>query len=85
MHLDLPFASPPSAAQPMCADYGFRSGAGRLYQEHYGETPKGVLDLVGQSVGVGQCIHDGQDRPSSWCSGCGIVSGFGAILNPLVE
>ena len=32
--------------QPMCADYGFRSGSGRLYQEHYGETPKGVLDLV---------------------------------------
>ena len=30
----------------MCADYGFRSGSGRLYQEHYGETPKGVWDLV---------------------------------------
>lgn len=32
--------------QPMCADYGFRSGAGRLYMEHYGETPKGVVELA---------------------------------------
>ncbi|GAX78356.1 hypothetical protein CEUSTIGMA_g5798.t1 [Chlamydomonas eustigma] len=32
--------------RPMVADYGFRSGSGRLYMEHYGETPKGVLDLA---------------------------------------
>jgi ubiquinol oxidase len=32
--------------QPMCADYGFRSGAGRLYMDHYGETPGSVWDLV---------------------------------------
>jgi hypothetical protein len=30
----------------MCADYGFRSGAGRLYQESYGEVPKDVWQLV---------------------------------------
>lgn len=30
----------------MCADYGFRSGSGRLYQEFYGEVPKDVWQLV---------------------------------------
>lgn len=30
----------------MCADYGFRSGSGRLYSEHYGETPGSVWDLA---------------------------------------
>ncbi len=30
----------------MCADYGFRSGAGRLYQGRDGEVPEGVLGLV---------------------------------------
>ncbi|GFR41184.1 hypothetical protein Agub_g1853, partial [Astrephomene gubernaculifera] len=30
----------------MCADYGFRSGAGRLYQEGYGEVPKDVWQLA---------------------------------------
>ncbi|EFJ52002.1 hypothetical protein VOLCADRAFT_79367 [Volvox carteri f. nagariensis] len=30
----------------MCADYGFRSGAGRLYQESYGEVPKDVWQLA---------------------------------------
>ncbi|GIL99273.1 hypothetical protein Vretimale_4432 [Volvox reticuliferus] len=30
----------------MCADYGFRSGAGRLYQEGYGEVPKDVWELA---------------------------------------
>lgn len=30
----------------MPADYGFRAGAGRLYQEHYGEVPKNVWELV---------------------------------------
>lgn len=44
--------------QPMCADYGFRSGSGRLYSEHYGETPGSVLDLVG--AGTGRCwMHTG--------------------------
>lgn len=27
-------------------DYGFRSGANRLYEEHYGEVPEGLLSLV---------------------------------------
>lgn len=35
-------------AQAMCADYGFRSGAGRLYQDKYGEVPKSIVDLVRQ-------------------------------------
>ncbi|PNW85119.1 hypothetical protein CHLRE_03g172500v5 [Chlamydomonas reinhardtii] len=30
----------------MCADYGFRSGSGRLYQEGYGEVPKDVWQLA---------------------------------------
>ncbi|KAG2495749.1 hypothetical protein HYH03_006346 [Edaphochlamys debaryana] len=30
----------------MCADYGFRSGSGRLYQESYGEVPKDVWQLA---------------------------------------
>lgn len=30
----------------MAADYGFRSGAGRLYEDHYGEVPSNVLELV---------------------------------------
>lgn len=39
----------------MCADYGFRSGAGRLYQEGYGEVPKNVWQLVcvGEWMGSG--------------------------------
>lgn len=32
--------------QPMCADYGFRSGSGRLYSEHYGETPGSFFELA---------------------------------------
>lgn len=35
---------------PMCADYGFRSGAGRLYMDRYGETPGSVWDLVSGGV-----------------------------------
>jgi hypothetical protein len=34
------------AVQPMPVDYGFRSGAGRLYEEHYGEVPDNVWELV---------------------------------------
>ncbi|KXZ56602.1 hypothetical protein GPECTOR_1g541 [Gonium pectorale] len=30
----------------MCADYGFRSGSGRLYQESYGEVPSDVWQLA---------------------------------------
>eukprot|EP00983_Pelagomonas_calceolata_P066839 1149234-Pelagomonas_calceolata.AAC.3 len=30
----------------MAADYGFRAGAGRLYEEHYGEVPSSVIELV---------------------------------------
>lgn len=32
--------------QALCADYGFRSGSGRLYQEDYGEVPKSAGELV---------------------------------------
>ncbi len=35
-----------NVVMPMCADYGFRSGAGRLYMDRYGETPGSVWDLV---------------------------------------
>lgn len=48
--------------QAMCADYGFRSGAGRLYQDHYGEVPKGVWQLVSYSRGF---TH----TPTRLCSG----------------
>ncbi len=34
----------------MCADYGFRAGSGRLYEEHYGAAPKGVWELVGNCL-----------------------------------
>lgn len=34
------------AIQVMCCDYGFRAGAGRLYQEDYGEVPDNVLVLA---------------------------------------
>eukprot|EP00197_Chlamydomonas_leiostraca_P009674 CAMPEP_0202865230 /NCGR_PEP_ID=MMETSP1391-20130828/5395_1 /ASSEMBLY_ACC=CAM_ASM_000867 /TAXON_ID=1034604 /ORGANISM="Chlamydomonas leiostraca, Strain SAG 11-49" /LENGTH=443 /DNA_ID=CAMNT_0049545039 /DNA_START=93 /DNA_END=1424 /DNA_ORIENTATION=+ len=37
------------AIKAMPVDYGFRAGAGRLYEEHYGEVPKNVLDLAGQN------------------------------------
>ncbi|KIZ00464.1 Alternative oxidase 4, chloroplastic/chromoplastic [Monoraphidium neglectum] len=30
----------------MCCDYGFRAGAGRLYQDRYGEVPGGILDMA---------------------------------------
>lgn len=30
----------------MCCDYGFRAGAGRLYQEKYGEVPGNVVEMV---------------------------------------
>ncbi|KAI8468912.1 MAG: alternative oxidase-domain-containing protein [Monoraphidium minutum] len=32
--------------QCMCCDYGFRAGAGRLYQDRYGEVPGGILDMA---------------------------------------
>ncbi|KAL6765909.1 plastid terminal oxidase [Haematococcus lacustris] len=32
--------------QAMPVDYGFRAGAGRLYQDHYGEIPKSVWELA---------------------------------------
>ncbi|PRW56883.1 plastid terminal oxidase [Chlorella sorokiniana] len=31
--------------KPMPADYGFRSGSGRLYQQDYGTIPKNVVEL----------------------------------------
>ncbi|GBF89019.1 plastid terminal oxidase [Raphidocelis subcapitata] len=30
----------------MACDYGFRAGAGRLYQDRYGEVPGGILDMA---------------------------------------
>mmetsp|Transcript_27369 Transcript_27369/g.70484 ORF Transcript_27369/g.70484 Transcript_27369/m.70484 type:complete len:444 (-) Transcript_27369:618-1949(-) len=33
----------------MAADYGFRAGAGRLYEEHYGEVPSSVIELATQN------------------------------------
>lgn len=30
----------------MAADFGFRSGAGRLYQDRYGEVPGSVVEMV---------------------------------------
>ncbi|MEW5317719.1 MAG: hypothetical protein WDW38_008998 [Sanguina aurantia] len=34
------------AVKALCADYGFRSGSGRLYQEDYGEVPKSAGELA---------------------------------------
>ncbi len=31
--------------QVLSADYGFRSGAGRLYQDGYGGVPKSIVEL----------------------------------------
>lgn len=46
----------------MAMDYGFRSGAGRLYEEHYGEVPKSIFQLVGSvhlpAVGRIRCSMD---------------------------
>eukprot|EP00798_Chlamydomonas_sp_ICE-L_P017646 gene17646-23990_t len=33
----------------MCADYGFRSGGGRLYEANYGQVPKNVFGLAKDS------------------------------------
>ncbi len=33
-------------AQVMCADYGFRSGNMRLYQDEYGSVPGSAFALV---------------------------------------
>uniref|UniRef100_A0A383WPK4 Ubiquinol oxidase n=1 Tax=Tetradesmus obliquus TaxID=3088 RepID=A0A383WPK4_TETOB len=33
----------------MCCDYGFRAGAGRLYQDKYGEVPDNVLVMAGDN------------------------------------
>lgn len=35
--------------KPMPADYGFRSGTGRLYEDGYGEVPKSVWELASQN------------------------------------
>lgn len=39
-----------ASAQVMCCDYGFRSNAGRLYQEGYGQIPKSAWGLVRQQL-----------------------------------
>lgn len=38
----------PAAAicQAMCCDYGFRSGTSRMYEEHDGEVPTNVFNIV---------------------------------------
>ncbi|KAF6256800.1 plastid terminal oxidase [Scenedesmus sp. NREL 46B-D3] len=33
----------------MCCDYGFRAGAGRLYQDKYGEVPDNVFVMAGDN------------------------------------
>eukprot|EP00775_Hariotina_reticulata_P004226 gene4226-4475_t len=33
----------------MCCDYGFRTGAGRLYQEKYGEVPSNVFVMAAEN------------------------------------
>ncbi len=37
----------PLPLQVMCCDYGFRSGAARMYQAKYGQIPKNAWHLVG--------------------------------------
>lgn len=37
-----------TSQQAMAADYGFRAGAGRLYEDHYGEVPTSVVELVSE-------------------------------------
>lgn len=44
------------AIRVMCCDYGFRAGAGRLYQENYGEVPGNVFEMVGGAGGKGQQV-----------------------------
>lgn len=41
-----------SVIKVMACDYGFRSGAGRLYEDHYGEVPKSIFQLVGIHTSV---------------------------------
>jgi hypothetical protein len=42
-----PACLPPGrCAQVMCCDYGFRTGAGRMYQAKYGQIPKNAWHLV---------------------------------------
>lgn len=41
------------AIECMACDYGFRAGAGRLYQDRYGEVPGGIVDMVGPAGGGG--------------------------------
>ena len=45
------FVTPDGSIQEvMCADYGFRSGFGRLYQGGDGEIPKNFFQLVGATI-----------------------------------
>ena len=46
----------------MAQDYGFRTGGSRLYEEHYGEVPKGIFQLVrlGQVAEWRSCTLCGQ-------------------------
>jgi hypothetical protein len=51
--------------QVMCADYGFRSGNMRLYQDEYGSVPGNVFTLVRQSQ---SCTAEpgGKDPKGDW-------------------
>jgi hypothetical protein len=40
----------------MCCDYGFRAGAGRLYQDNYGEVPQNVFRMVREGRSVVCCV-----------------------------
>jgi hypothetical protein len=39
----------------MCADYGFRSGNMRLYQDEYGSVPGNIFSLVRNQR---LCLHE---------------------------
>ncbi len=56
----------------MPADYGFRSGAGRLNEERYGDVPDNVWELVrGQSASprstLGGQLLNGLQRSGGLC------------------
>lgn len=68
--------------QALCADYGFRSGSGRLYQEDYGEVPKSAGELVSDrtkqstSQGFGRTIGNRLVKPYAETSYCTTFSKF---------
>ena len=53
----------PQTIECLACDYGFRAGAGRLYQDHYGEVPGSILEMVrrlasgGRRMGGWRCAR----------------------------